>query len=111
MAKAKVSGNTEETKEFLQGEGCDAAEIEEADAVPEKKPSRAEVVVPKYLFTTDPDEEHHVVCANGRVYQVKYDEAVMVPPIVADIINNAIAQKKKVRSLIRSMSGRAKEIQ
>lgn len=71
---------------------------------------RVKVVVPRYLFTSDPDEEHQVVCYAGVNYQVKYDEEVFVPAPVADILNNAIEQKKRVAGLIKGIAGKAREI-
>lgn len=82
--------------------------VAEAPAV--KKSNRVTVVIPRYLFTSDPMVEHHEVCLNGKIYQVKYDEPVEVPKGVADVINNAIAQKKKVQGLISKLNGKAKEI-
>ncbi len=84
----------------------DVAEPNEAEM-----PKRKTVVMPRYLFTSDPDSEHHVVCYRGKNYQVKYDEPVSVPLAVAEVIENAIAQKKKVKALIKSLNGKAKEIQ
>lgn len=71
---------------------------------------RVTVVMPRYLFTSDPYAEHHDVVDNGKIYQVKYDEPVQVPVSVANIIKDAIAQKKKVKALVDSLNGKAKEI-
>ena len=98
-----VTGATEATEPEAVG-----PDVAEAPAV--KKSSRVTVVIPRYLFTSDPMVEHHEVCLNGKIYQVKYDEPVEVPKGVADVINNAIAQKKKVQGLISKLNGKAKEI-
>ncbi len=100
----------EETKvEKISEEGVGEAEEVVAEAS-KKQNNRVMVVIPRYLFTTDANVEHHEICLNGRIFQVKYDEPVEVPKGVADIINNSIAQKKKVQGLISKMNGKAKEI-
>lgn len=115
MAKASTKVTEEILKDDVAGaEATEAAEPETEDVAEPKKENAAKrktVVMPRYLFTSDPDSEHHEVCYNGRIYQVKYDEPVSVPLAVAEVIENAIAQKKKVKSLIKSLNGKAKEIQ
>ena len=106
ILKDGVAENTADATEAAEPETEGVAEANEAEI-----PKRKTVVMPRYLFTSDPDSEHHEVCYSGRIYQVKYDEPVSVPLAVAEVIENAIAQKKKVKALIKSLNGKAKEIQ
>lgn len=111
MAKATVKEETKVTEEVLKDDVAGNAAVEAVEVPSVKKSNRVTVVIPRYLFTSDPIVEHHEVCLNGKIYQVKYDEPVEVPKGVADVINNAIAQKKKVQGIINKLNGKAKEIQ
>lgn len=106
-----VAGTTEETivpEESTEGENMGKPDV--AEAPTPKDDGKVSVVVPRFLFTSDTESTHHEVCVNGKIYQVKYDEPVKVPNSVADVINNAIEQKKKVKMLVNSLNGKAKEI-
>lgn len=83
---------------------------EESVPVVKAEEEKVTVVMPRFLFTSDVDVTHHEVVYMGKIYQIQYDVPVEVPTPVADIIKNAIAQKEKVRGLIKSLSGKAKEI-
>lgn len=111
---AKASESKKDEKDLKQAEGTvENVTSEEADAKiapAEADDGKVTVVMPRFLFTSDVDVTHHEICYMGKIYQVQYDEPVRVIAPVADIINNAIEQKKKVRGLIKSLSGKAKEI-
>lgn len=117
MAKAKVKETTKVTEEVLKEENAvgaeaEAPELTESDVAEAKKDNgKVLVTVPRFLFTSDTESTHHEVCVNGKIYQVKYDEPVEVPKIVAGVIKNAIEQKEKVKALVNSLNGNAKEIQ
>ena len=120
MAKATVKETTKVTEEVLKDENLEGAVTEadsevaentdNGDKAPKDEAGEA-VTIPRFLFTADTESTHHEVCVNGKIYQVKYDEPVEVPKGVADVIKNAIEQKKKVKALINSLNGNAKEIQ
>ena len=107
MAKAK-----EKEKDVLQEgaenmEATEAAETGEAteatEATEVKKKDYVEVTVP-IGFITGPEDEHLVVCLNGKNYQVKVGEPVMVPKGVKEVIDNALAQRRKVNALKKAKS-------
>ena len=105
------------TENVTGEESASAAEAEEEKVTSDKsapvakaEEEKVTVVMPRFLFTSDVDVTHHDVVYAGKVYQVQYDVPHEVPKSVADVINNAIEQKKKVRGLIKSLSGKAKEI-
>lgn len=110
-----VTGEEAE-KDTLENASAEKAEAKIAPAketpvaVAEADSGKVTVVMPRFLFTSDVDVTHHEVVYMGKIYQVQYDVPVEVPTPVADIIKNAIAQKEKVRGLIKSLSGKAKEI-
>ena len=116
----KILNETEGVTENVTGEETASTAETEASAgkiVPAEGAApvanaeeKVTVVMPRFLFTSDVDVTHHDVVYAGKVYQVQYDVPHEVPKSVADIINNAIEQKKKVRGLIKSLSGKAKEI-
>ncbi len=116
----KILNETEGVTENVAGEEtASTAETEvsagkivpaEGAAPVAKAEEKVTVVMPRFLFTSDVDVTHHEVVYMGKIYQIQYDVPVEVPTPVADIIKNAIAQKEKVRGLIKSLSGKAKEI-
>lgn len=112
MAKATAKEETKVTEKVLEGNGVAEPEMAEVEA--KAKTSKSEsgetVTVPRFLFTSDTESTHHEVCVNGKIYQVKYDEPVKVTKTVADVIKNAAEQKKKVKALVNSLNGKAKEI-
>ncbi len=114
----KVTGQAEEVlpevtestnAEALPSEATSDSAKKEEKAV-DKKDDRVEVVLPRFIFTQDTESTHHEVCANGKIYQLQYDVPVMVPPMVAEIVKNAIEQRKKAKELVKSLSGKAQEI-
>ena len=122
MAKAKtkaneeilkdddVAGTTEETTapaEATEGENVVGPDVAET---PTPKDDMVEIVVPRFLFTSDIYSTHHEFCVNGKIYQVVYDEPVKVPEIVANVARDAIAQRRKVQGLIKAMDGKSKEL-
>lgn len=116
MAKAATKANevvdekvTGQAEEVLPDTVPEATEGTNAE-VPEAKDDRVEVVLPRFIFTQDTESTHHEVCANGKIYQLQYDVPVMVPPMVAEIVKNAIEQRKKAKELVKSLSGKAQEI-
>lgn len=110
----KILNETEGVTENVTGEEAEKDTSENAPAEGAAPVAKAEekvtVVMPRFLFTSDVDVTHHEVVYMGKIYQIQYDVPVEVPTPVADIIKNAIAQKEKVRGLIKSLSGKAKEI-
>ena len=96
--------------ENAPAENAPAKKAEAKIAPAEADSGKVTVIMPRFLFTSDIDVTHHEVVYMGKVYQVQYDEPVLVPAPVADIINNSIEQKKKVRTLIKSLNGKGKEI-
>lgn len=118
MARTTAKENTKATEEIVKNEDAagatEATEGEatepEATAEAPKSEEKVTVIIPRFLFTGDTESTHHEVCVNGKIYQVKYDEPVEVSKVVAGAINDAIAQKKKVKALVNSLNGKAKEI-
>ena len=99
MAKAKE-------KEILQesAENMEATEpAETAEAVEVEKEGYVEVTVP-IGFITGPEDEHLIVCLNGKNYQVKVGEPVAVPNGVKEIIDHALEQRRKVNALKKAKS-------
>ena len=66
-----------------------------ASSVTEEE-ERVEYVLPKNLLSTD---KHYPVILNGKIYQVECGKRVTVPKGVAEILDNAIAQKEKAEEL------------
>ena len=105
-----VPEETEALEETVPHEELVSVENADSDAAaPVEDDKRVTVVMPKYLFSVDAETEHHEVCYKGRIYQVQYDTPVRVPAPVADIINNAIAQAKKVIALLKGLDGKSTE--
>ena len=116
MAKATTKANevidekvTEQAEEVLTDAVPEATEGTNAE-VPEAKDDRVEVVLPRFVFTGDTENDHHEVCVNGKIYQLQYDVPVKVPKMVAEVVMNAIEQRKKAQALVRSLDGKAKEL-
>lgn len=104
QAEGTAENVTNEEASAPSEEAVNVAPLKEADE------GKVTVVMPRFLFTSDVDVTHHEVVYMGKIYQIQYDVPVEVIAPVADIIKNAIAQKEKTRSLIKSLSGKAKEI-
>lgn len=93
--------------EATEGENMGGPDVAET---PTPKDDMVEIVVPRFLFTSDIYSTHHEFCVNGKIYQVVYDEPVNVPEIVANVARDAIAQRRKVQGLIKAMDGKSKEL-
>lgn len=105
MAKAKEKENLHECAENMEAtEATETTEATEAiEDVDTAKKGYVEVTVP-IGFITGPEDEHLIVCLNGKNYQVKVGEPVAVPKGVKEIIDNAMAQRRKVNALKKAKS-------
>lgn len=61
-----------------------------------EKKGYVEYVLPKNILSMD---KHYPVILNGKIYQVECGKKVSVPEGVAEILDNAIAQKEKAEEL------------
>ena len=110
MAKARTTTDEIVKNENVTG-AAEATEGEatasEATAETPKNDGRVEVFVPTHLLT---EEDYVEVGYNGRMYQVMCGVSVRVPKGVAEILENSIAQKKKVEAMKKKRSSKSVEL-
>lgn len=63
-----------------------------------KKDERVPVIIPRPKNITGDDET--VVSINGEIYQIKYDEPVLVPKNVAEVIAGSKALHAKIDEMV-----------
>ena len=101
MAKAKTETKAEETN--VAATGKEEAEMFETAA----EDNRVDYCLPMNLLTNDDTME---ACVNGKVYQIRCGETVRIPKELAKVLDNAIAQKKKVDAMIKAREKKTVEI-
>lgn len=68
---------------------------------------RVDYCLPMNLLTND---EFMEACVNGKVYQIKCGENVRIPKELAEVLDNAIEQKKKIEAMVKEREMHSVEI-
>ena len=78
--------------------------IKDVDTKEEKKAGKGEKTVsytiPLNLLT---DDTHHTVIHKGKPYQIECGVEVEIPAYIAEILDNAITQKRAANALVREL--------
>ena len=113
---ARTRATAEEIVKDENVAGAEATEPAEKTAVtgdiptvaaPAPDDGKVGVFVPSHLLT---EEDYVEVGYNGRMYQVMCGVSVRVPKGVAEVLENSIAQKKKVEALKKKRSSKSVEL-
>ena len=61
-----------------------------------EKPKKKKYILPKNILS---DAKHHTVIFNGKAYQIECGKEVEIPIGVAEVLDNALAQKEAANEL------------
>ena len=65
------------------------------------KPKKIKYILPKNILS---DAKHHTVIFNGKAYQIECGKQVEIPIGVAEVLDNALAQKEAANELEEELS-------
>ena len=102
MAKAN-----EKAKEVAAEEvTVEKTETKKADEV-KNTDDRVSYVLPMNVLG---NQEVVEACLNGKVYQITCGEPVKVPKALAEVLDNAIKQRRKVNKMIKEREKKSQQI-
>lgn len=98
VGKAEAKAALDAARDEIEAQAAAAAQAAPPDPDPEEK-------VPVHLFKDNGKYKDDVfVAVNGRSFQIKRGETVMVPRFVAEILDQSMAQDQATANLIERQS-------
>lgn len=72
-----------------------------------KEEERVSYMLPMNVLSESDTVE---ACVNGKVYQIRCGEQVMIPKSLAEVLDHAVEQTKKVNKMMKEREQRSMEI-
>ena len=77
---------------------------QEAEAIRQKQAEERIEYIAQRPVGTDPKETDVTVTVNGRNYRVQYDKRVQIPRFVAEVLDRAYQESRKVYDKVSELS-------